>query len=258
MTLSAVCAATVCFSRSRYTGKERDAESGNDYFGARYYASSMGRFMSPDWSAKVEPVPYSKLDDPQTLNLYAYVGNNPMIRLDADGHQQGPDRFGCSEGQQDCNTDQQKKPDPPPTQPPNGDPTLPTEVQEPPPNLVDQAIKKTAPDVAFMVATDGLGEVGEAGIKLLSSIGEDAKLVKYAEDAGKSVQKGLDHLVEELGKGNTNPGLGTKGLGNGISYARARDGARVFFKQTQDTITIVAKASKANESQVINYLKSLF
>jgi RHS repeat-associated protein len=69
-----------------FTGKERDSESGNDYFGARYYASSMGRFMSPDWSAKEEPVPYAKLDDPQTLNLYAYVGNNPLTRVDADGH----------------------------------------------------------------------------------------------------------------------------------------------------------------------------
>ena len=53
-----------------FTGKERDAESGNDYFQARYYSSAMGRFMSPDWSAKEEPVPYAKLDDPQTLNLY--------------------------------------------------------------------------------------------------------------------------------------------------------------------------------------------
>jgi RHS repeat-associated protein len=69
-----------------FTGKERDAESGNDYFGARYYASSMGRWLSPDWSAKVMPVPYAKLDNPQSLNLYAYVGNNPMIRIDADGH----------------------------------------------------------------------------------------------------------------------------------------------------------------------------
>ncbi|HXS11613.1 MAG TPA: RHS repeat-associated core domain-containing protein, partial [Acidobacteriaceae bacterium] len=32
----------------KFTGKERDTESGLDYFGARYYASSMGRFMSPD------------------------------------------------------------------------------------------------------------------------------------------------------------------------------------------------------------------
>jgi hypothetical protein len=46
----------------------------------------MGRFISPDWSAKVAPVPYAKLYDPQTLNLYAYVGNNPTDHLDADGH----------------------------------------------------------------------------------------------------------------------------------------------------------------------------
>ena len=31
-------------------------------------------------------MPYSKLDDPQSLNLYAYVGNNPMMRVDPDGH----------------------------------------------------------------------------------------------------------------------------------------------------------------------------
>jgi RHS repeat-associated protein len=73
-------------SRHRITGKERDAESGNDYFGARYFASTMGRFLSPDWSAKAEPVSYAKLDDPQSLNLYSYVRNNPLSRIDADGH----------------------------------------------------------------------------------------------------------------------------------------------------------------------------
>lgn len=86
MTSSAVCAITMHFSRSRSTGKERDQESGNDYFFARYYSSAMGRFLSPDWSAKVEPVPYSKLDDPQTLNLYGYLRNNPLGGVDADGH----------------------------------------------------------------------------------------------------------------------------------------------------------------------------
>jgi RHS repeat-associated protein len=72
--------------RSRYTGKERDTESGNDYFEARYYSSAMGRFMSPDWAAKEEPVPYATFDDPQSLNLYSYVRNNPLTRVDADGH----------------------------------------------------------------------------------------------------------------------------------------------------------------------------
>ena len=77
----------------KFTGKERDAESGLDYFGARYYASSMGRWMSPDWSAKAEPVPYSKLGDPQTLNLYGYLTNNPLSRTDPDGHGPLLDKF---------------------------------------------------------------------------------------------------------------------------------------------------------------------
>jgi RHS repeat-associated protein len=83
-----------------FTGKERDTESGNDYFGARYYASSMGRFLSPDWSAKVAPVAYAKLDDPQTLNLYAYVGNNPLSRVDPTGH---VDIAAECKGQATCN-----------------------------------------------------------------------------------------------------------------------------------------------------------
>jgi len=73
-------------NEQHFTGKTHDQESGNDYFGARYYASTMGRWLSPDWSAKEEPVPYAKLDNPQTLNLYSYVQNNPLTRADADGH----------------------------------------------------------------------------------------------------------------------------------------------------------------------------
>jgi len=69
-----------------FTGKERDAESGNDYFGARYYGSSMGRFLSPDWSNTPEAVPYADLTNPQSLNLYSYVDNNPLSRRDLDGH----------------------------------------------------------------------------------------------------------------------------------------------------------------------------
>ena len=64
-----------------FTGKERDAESGLDYFGARYYASNMGRWMSPDWADKPEAVPYSSLDNPQSLNLYGYVNNNPLSKV---------------------------------------------------------------------------------------------------------------------------------------------------------------------------------
>jgi len=72
--------------REMFTGKERDTESGLDYFGARYYGSSMGRFMSPDWSSVPVPIPFADINNPQSLNLYAYVGNNPLSRIDSDGH----------------------------------------------------------------------------------------------------------------------------------------------------------------------------
>jgi RHS repeat-associated protein len=70
----------------KMTGKERDTESGLDYYGARYYGSSMGRFMSPDWAAKPATVPYAEFGDPQSLNLYSFTRNSPIIRVDGDGH----------------------------------------------------------------------------------------------------------------------------------------------------------------------------
>ena len=50
----------------------------------------MGRWLSPDWKAKPEPVPYASLDNPQTFNLYSYVGNNPLSKADPDGHCSSP------------------------------------------------------------------------------------------------------------------------------------------------------------------------
>jgi RHS repeat-associated protein len=70
----------------KFTGKERDSESGNDFFGARYYTSTMGRFMTPDWATKPTAVPYAHYGNPQSLNLYSYVNNNPTTTGDLDGH----------------------------------------------------------------------------------------------------------------------------------------------------------------------------
>jgi RHS repeat-associated protein len=72
-----------------FTGKERDAESGNDYFGARYYSSSMGRFLSPD------PIG-GDLTNPQSLNRYAYVLNNPLTNTDPTGLYTCTDSSDCS------------------------------------------------------------------------------------------------------------------------------------------------------------------
>jgi RHS repeat-associated protein len=62
----------------KFTGKERDTESGLDNFEARYTGSSLGRFMSPDPLA-------GHTVDPQTLNRYAYVRNNPLNLTDPTG-----------------------------------------------------------------------------------------------------------------------------------------------------------------------------
>jgi RHS repeat-associated protein len=64
----------------KFTGKERDAESGLDNFISRYYGSNMGRFMSPDDGEDQDTV------NPQSWNLYSYGRNNPLIGIDADGH----------------------------------------------------------------------------------------------------------------------------------------------------------------------------
>jgi RHS repeat-associated protein len=102
----------------KFTGKERDAESGLDYFGARHYASGLGRFMIPDWAAKPTAVPYAHYGNPQSLNLYSYVQNNPTTVGDPDGHGPldflagaanafGTDFFGGAGRQESANGDYQ-------------------------------------------------------------------------------------------------------------------------------------------------------
>jgi RHS repeat-associated protein len=63
------------------TLKEREIETGLDYFGARYYASTQGRFTSPD-PLYIE---LRRLTDPQQLNIYSYTRNNPLRFTDPNG-----------------------------------------------------------------------------------------------------------------------------------------------------------------------------
>lgn len=67
--------------RQKFTGKERDSETGLDYFGARYFSGAQGRFTSAD------PKQFSSrtIANPQKWNLYSYVLNNPLALIDPDG-----------------------------------------------------------------------------------------------------------------------------------------------------------------------------
>ena len=63
--------------RFRFTGKERDAETGFDYFGARYYSSSLGIWLSVDPMSDKYP----------SLSPYVYCADNPVVRIDIDGRE---------------------------------------------------------------------------------------------------------------------------------------------------------------------------
>ena len=77
----AVTITNTCPQNYKFTGKERDSESGLDDFGARYYSSATGRFESTD-PVLVTP---DRFNDPQQFNQYAYVRNTPTRLVDPTG-----------------------------------------------------------------------------------------------------------------------------------------------------------------------------
>lgn len=78
-TYQAVRSRTEAPRRYRYTGKERDEESGLYYSGARYYAPWLGRWPQTDPSGIAD-----------ALNLYQYARQNPITMLDPDGRATKP------------------------------------------------------------------------------------------------------------------------------------------------------------------------
>jgi len=214
-----------------FTGREHDSESGLDYFMARYYQSQTGRWLLPDWSDTPVAVPYATFSNPQSLNLFTYVGNNPVNVVDPDGHV-GPEgnttsnpqgssmeqhSINCSSGggaldgsEPDCLVDanagimddavqpsnqqaqqvQQSQTTNTAQQQIGKDPTLPTEVQPPPPSSADKVattlIPKSPLQLGLLVGTEGLGDLAEAGIalarvsELASALGKTKDFVTLA------------------------------------------------------------------------------
>nr|WP_281720839.1 RHS repeat-associated core domain-containing protein [Nitrosomonas nitrosa] len=77
--------------RQKFTGKERDGETGLDYFKARYFNSVQGRFISDDplnipALQHIKPKQFTDIiENPANWNGYAYTHNNPLSKLDPDG-----------------------------------------------------------------------------------------------------------------------------------------------------------------------------
>jgi hypothetical protein len=99
-------------------------------------------------------------------------------------------------------------------------------------------------------------------IEIESKIKEDSRLVKIAEAAGKNqkVQRDLNSFAEQLRLGNKSPGTGTKTLFKGVKEARTDRGARLYFREIDGKIEILAKSSKRPKDQkdVIRILRKKY
>jgi RHS repeat-associated protein len=224
----------------RYTGREDDG-TGLYYYRARYYHPALQRFISED------PIGFAAGD----VNLYAYVANAPLDFSDPSGMSLA-------------------------------DAAIPGYCQDPTYISPTPELSGRKGVVAQIVAAElsflglvrdvlacsivdvpgGLLSVGGQAARapfLVSRIKESPRLVRGAEATGRSVQRSIDHLTAELGRGNLNPGIGTRAIGRGLSEARARDGARVYFRQAPDgTIEILGKSTKHNQAEVIREVLRIF
>jgi hypothetical protein len=103
--------------------------------------------------------------------------------------------------------------------------------------------------------------VKDAKIEIVYKIKENPALVREAKTMGKdqAAQKDVNHLIEQLSLGNENPGIGNrrvKGLKN-VSEARGRNEGRVYFREKDGKIEILAKSNKDNQNKVIGILQKM-
>ena len=178
--------------RQQFTQKERDAESGLDYFGARYYASTQGRFISVD-----PMMASSRANKPQSWNRYTYVLNNPLRFIDPEGlMDDGPDGkkktaviiFYGGAVSTDTSTPTQVQPGPP--APGLGETTMDTEG----PNIAQQ-IANDFPDAAVTVS--GPNGVNQISSDLIRS--KPDNILIYGFSAGGNSAIGLTNILTNNG-----------------------------------------------------------
>ena len=104
---------------------------------------------------------------------------------------------------------------------------------------------------------------GELQPKNISSkIDADTGLVRAAKEACKNtdVQKDINHLEEQLAKGNDNPGSGRKPICKGVIEHRGKNGGRLYVRESDGVIEILAKSGKkkSNQKFVINRLQEIY
>lgn len=89
---------------------------------------------------------------------------------------------------------------------------------------------------------------------------EDPGLQREAERACRNskVQRDVNHMAEQLSQGNQNPGTGSKSIHKDIVEHRGKRGGRLYVRESNGEIEIVAKSSKRNQDSVIKRLKVIY
>jgi hypothetical protein len=103
--------------------------------------------------------------------------------------------------------------------------------------------------------------VTDGKIEIIYRIKENSALIREAERMGKdqAAQKDVNNLIEQLSLGNNNPGIGNRRVKNlkNVSEARGRNEGRVYFREKDGKIEILAKSNKDNQNKVIGILQKM-
>lgn len=101
----------------------------------------------------------------------------------------------------------------------------------------------------------------DAKIEIVYRIKENPALVREAERMGKdqAAHEDVNNVIEQLALRNDNPGIGNrrvKGLKN-VSEAQGRNEGRVYFREKDGKLEILAKSNKDNQNKVIGILQKM-
>ena len=130
---------------------------------------------------------------------------------------------------------------------------------------LDGALQETSDgnytEAAIAIVVAGTEKVTKLPIKSL--VKSDWKLLSFAKNTfrgNSKLSKEANGLIEQLANGNMNPGIGTKNIRgvSGISEARSRGGARVYFRNTDEGVDILGYSNKSNQQKVINRIKDVY